>query len=463
MKDIFLSREPVIKADAFIGRQEEVTWIIEMLKRGPLNCSLVGEPRSGKSSLLYHVYQHQQDQFTNNGDNPLFVWIPLLEAAEQSSLAFWRHIFTRFNKALGRSATAYKEETDAAYLYRQLADELELIDRRPVVFFLDDFDVMAPSLTIHDLHWMRALIWRYKEFFAFVSANQFPIHVIEKQTSPDSVAVSPLANLFHEWHMGLLTQAEAQTLIRRAAEIEAFNLTAADEQFLLHEAGYHPNLLKLACYHLFKTASPTESSARYDNARSDFRYDSHVEWLCKTLFERRRADQRQMLLQLAKGSVDADKLEVNARRRLHQMGLIKETGKQFSLFSDAFGYWISRRQTSLPQSEMLVAAHDTAVAPPSDHLIHHPDKRQVIVGKRTIQLTPLENRLLAYLLQHPHDTRTIEELRENVWGGRKSKSVVEKGINRLRAKIEPNANHPRYLLSIYGQGYMLRPDGSPAA
>ncbi|MFZ4656185.1 MAG: helix-turn-helix domain-containing protein [Caldilineaceae bacterium] len=70
-------------------------------------------------------------------------------------------------------------------------------------------------------------------------------------------------------------------------------------------------------------------------------------------------------------------------------------------------------------------------------------------------LTPTENRLVAYLLAKNERPATPKELREAIWGDEKSLAVVEKTINRLRKKIEPEPDRPRYLRNEYGEGYTL--------
>jgi DNA-binding response OmpR family regulator len=80
----------------------------------------------------------------------------------------------------------------------------------------------------------------------------------------------------------------------------------------------------------------------------------------------------------------------------------------------------------------------------------------VLVGEEEIHLTQLENRLISYLIQHKNEVCTIEELLDAVWGAEKTRSVVEKAINRLRTKIEHDPKRPRFILSARGEGYLLR-------
>jgi two-component system alkaline phosphatase synthesis response regulator PhoP len=85
-----------------------------------------------------------------------------------------------------------------------------------------------------------------------------------------------------------------------------------------------------------------------------------------------------------------------------------------------------------------------------------PEKKLVTIEDREVRLTPLENRLLAYFLRRANEVCTIEELLTDIWGAGKTRSVVEKGVSRLREKIEADPKRPRYLLSAWGEGYLLR-------
>jgi DNA-binding response OmpR family regulator len=81
----------------------------------------------------------------------------------------------------------------------------------------------------------------------------------------------------------------------------------------------------------------------------------------------------------------------------------------------------------------------------------------VSVGGEIQPLTPVEFRLLAYLANHAGRVVTQDALLEHVWG----QSYVGEGhmlqvaINRLRRKIEPDPNAPRYIITRVGVGYMV--------
>ncbi len=82
-----------------------------------------------------------------------------------------------------------------------------------------------------------------------------------------------------------------------------------------------------------------------------------------------------------------------------------------------------------------------------------------IEGKNLVRLTHLEFRLLHALMLHKGQVLPIETIVERVWGyaGKGDKELVRGLISRLRAKIEPDPHHPRYIHTIPGLGYSFNP------
>ncbi len=81
----------------------------------------------------------------------------------------------------------------------------------------------------------------------------------------------------------------------------------------------------------------------------------------------------------------------------------------------------------------------------------------VTMAGREVPLTPIEYRLLAYLAQNVGRVVTQDLLLEDVWGSEYigEGHMLYVSIKRLRLKLEPDPNHPRYILSKVGIGYLL--------
>jgi two-component system OmpR family response regulator len=78
-------------------------------------------------------------------------------------------------------------------------------------------------------------------------------------------------------------------------------------------------------------------------------------------------------------------------------------------------------------------------------------------GGETIDLTPKEFDLLAYLLRHPRQVRTREQILMAVWGYdfNGEDNVLDVYIRQLRVKIE-RPERQRLIHTVRGVGYVLR-------
>lgn len=87
----------------------------------------------------------------------------------------------------------------------------------------------------------------------------------------------------------------------------------------------------------------------------------------------------------------------------------------------------------------------------------HPAREELLRAGRPVRLTDVEAALLKVLMERPGDIFSREELIERTGasgGGR----AVDVQVTRLRRKIEPDPRLPRYLQTVRGRGYVLRPD-----
>lgn len=83
--------------------------------------------------------------------------------------------------------------------------------------------------------------------------------------------------------------------------------------------------------------------------------------------------------------------------------------------------------------------------------------RQVFRKERTIDLTIKEFELLKYLMEHPREVLTREQILENVWGYEfmGESNVIEVYIRYLRLKVE-NEGEKRLIQTVRGVGYVMR-------
>ncbi len=80
--------------------------------------------------------------------------------------------------------------------------------------------------------------------------------------------------------------------------------------------------------------------------------------------------------------------------------------------------------------------------------------KEVSVGGARVKLTSLEFRLLTYLIEHEGKVLSKKELFEKVWEDKfTGDGTLNVHIRRLREAIEIDPNTPRYIVTVWGDGY----------
>lgn len=84
-----------------------------------------------------------------------------------------------------------------------------------------------------------------------------------------------------------------------------------------------------------------------------------------------------------------------------------------------------------------------------------PIERVVWKSNNKIQLTRKEFGILEYLMRHPNEVISHEELLEHVWGTLVNmfSNTVYVHIKSLRQKLEDNSDKPHYIETVIGVGY----------
>lgn len=107
---------------------------------------------------------------------------------------------------------------------------------------------------------------------------------------------------------------------------------------------------------------------------------------------------------------------------------------------------VLRRAPTLPKEQDRYSFADVEV-----NLRSH----QVLRKGRQIDFSAKEFELLKYFLCHPGEALTRDRLLEDVWGydHYPTTRTVDAHLVRLRQKLEPNPEEPRYFLTVHGVGY----------
>lgn len=108
----------------------------------------------------------------------------------------------------------------------------------------------------------------------------------------------------------------------------------------------------------------------------------------------------------------------------------------------------------------------------AQHLIDAPTMRfgdlqinesthEVHLDGSVVELTSKEFALLAFLAASPRQVFSREQLLEHVWESSsewQNDATVTEHIRRLRAKLETDPDHPRWITTVRGVGYRFEPE-----
>lgn len=111
--------------------------------------------------------------------------------------------------------------------------------------------------------------------------------------------------------------------------------------------------------------------------------------------------------------------------------------------------WLSVQRCATPT---LIKPHETA--------FHIDPYTRIFINDRgeSIYLTAKEFDLLYFLFCNKGQVFTKEQLYENVWGYdyiTDAKNLTS-FIRKLRTKVEPDPESPKYILTVWGVGYKFR-------
>ena len=107
---------------------------------------------------------------------------------------------------------------------------------------------------------------------------------------------------------------------------------------------------------------------------------------------------------------------------------------------------VLRRTRTLPREQEHLSFGDVEV-----------DLRKHQVQRRgqAVEFSAKEFQLLKYFLCHPGEALSRDRLLDEVWGYERypTTRTVDAHIVRLRQKLEPNPEEPRFILTVHGVGY----------
>lgn len=243
----------IVHGDRFIGRQESLDTIDSRLiqPREPANLAIIGQPRSGKSSLVYQALIERKDQLIK--ENFIPIWVNL--STYEESKAFFQSLVTvcleeledldQLNAEIQRTAD---QASDGQLLwneeYRRIQRFFKKVRRTGylILLILDEFDSARYLFkdSISDFQKLRELSYAPELGVTLITTSRRNIKTIELQAGD----ISTLSETFRRHYLAMFDDQEVQVFFDRLASAGVTVCEALKNDILSYCGGY-PYLLDI--------------------------------------------------------------------------------------------------------------------------------------------------------------------------------------------------------------------------
>jgi len=448
----------------FFGRRSEVeTILMGVCAEKPRSFVIHGRRTMGKTALLQYLchpegapreYQSLLGKFGSPGSNRLeFIYIDFYQVNGEDAIIFLFANLLRNKRLSEASEIPYNVGTppskpEAKKAVEEICQWFFDQDTR-LVICIDHFDRAYRSLSLEDDSYLRSLI----KLQAFIYATDKSLPEL-RASAPN---VSPLYNILMPRVIGLLNEKEAAEIMsapglasqqKQGAAMEpaiiqtlqpAFNQD--DNQFLRMITGLHPYLLVVACEHLFQIYTDTPALQGLLKPNKPMREQITREILILPAVQEILAfywgelnpELQRILSEIAEARSDTN-FDPGLINLLARKGLVKidwTAGGQPSIFSELFRIYILENKAATRKE----------------------------LKPNTLDLPPIDQKLLQYFQARPNQTCSFEELLSNVWGDPETtKGSLDAAVHRLRRKLKDTSGKDWiFIENVRGEGFKYMP------
>jgi len=341
----------IVRGDRFIGRKENLRVIENRILRpkDSGNLAIIGEPRIGKSSLVYKAVIEKKDELINKKLFP--IWINL--GTYDKPAIFFRSLVTLCHDELEglnfltdpiRKAAekAFEDELSWSEGYSRIQRFFEQLKKAGyrILIILDEFD-HARNLFKGDMsafQGLRELSYRPEWRVTFITTSRRSIRDIELQTG----AISTFDGIFHKHYLSMFQDSELQEYFNRFLTV-GIPLNDLSRERVLFFCGGHPFLCEMLGYEVvenYRESKKVNINAAAHNISQSFldQYDRMVSLL-------QEDNSLNKLLQILFGPVvDVKQTDVD---EFLKYGLIKTYQNSYAAFSEHFQIFLSLVQRDI--------------------------------------------------------------------------------------------------------------------
>lgn len=372
----FTFGNPIRQPERFYGRKAELGQVATRLLSGALeSTSLIGERRSGKTSLLkYLAHEQGAAQLGLTPGRYCMVYIDFEGLTDITPMRFWQRVLG----ILGRSlCTPELDQTIAAFLQLESFDVFDLEDvfqavdalGVKIVLLMDEFEyvIQNPNFGASFFAGLRSIAINYP--LALVTATR---RELVDLCHSEEIKGSPFFNIFATVFLRPFSPAEVHELLDGYTAGSDLAFDPQEKEFVLRIAGGYPIFVQVAGHFLWQgKRQGLAGPALLDFAWANFdqQADPHFNYLWNQCSE---SEKITLLATLAlsagkssKKSVPSleniAKLHGRARLDLFELGkrglLVEENG-EYRLFSPSLATWVGREIMAAPGQEESAASVD---------------------------------------------------------------------------------------------------------
>ncbi|MBN1873931.1 MAG: winged helix-turn-helix transcriptional regulator [Anaerolineae bacterium] len=433
-------------------RQDVIKRVFQFLTAGD-SCLIVGIGSVGKSNLLRSIQNEEilPVYLQDEKDDFLIIYVDINKVLEYSSWGLFELMLHQMFMALSSKIDDDKVlnavddlhqraiHPETRYLAFRFADRaVNLIYQKlklKLVFIFDEFDSICQKLLPRDFSALRALRDDHKYRLMYVVATRTELdHLREDPGEIESFEELLSPNII--W-LGPYSEIDANFMLQRLSTRYNINLDERVSHELLVATGGHPGLLRVA-YRIAIDHPPHLLDALLLN--------SQILVECERIWHSLDSEEREALVYLAMNRGLIERYDV-ILTRLHHKGLIGGPWtSQNAIFSPLFVEFV--------RLQRIVTGEDIQI---------DRERRLVWVEDRMIEgLSPLEFRLIEYLETRRGQVCSRDELAEYLYpadmayeGEGVSDARLGSIVTRVRKRIEPDPENPKYIVTVRGHGYKL--------
>lgn len=447
---------PIRDPQDFFGRKLQLQRIFEAIQKQQ-NVSLIGEARSGNTSLMQMV-QHPEIRHKFHMDDAadIFIYITA-EVLDSSPEDFFHELFSKISLALPDFPGAdLTEKPDFA----EVRDLLRSLRGYRLILMLDEFEYLASEWSVTELGFLRGMCMQAGLQIVLITATRNPLHEIV----PMDRMLSAFFNIFQPVRVGAFLPEEFNEFLGTMGGITGLPLLLY-EQDILELAGRFPFFVQLACSELFEATRANQGNIPSDwyrlvRARFAIGARGHFQYIWE---HELNVAERHALVDLLVNISPSDAI----RQELEDKGYLAHGRIFSSAFRDYVEEVTRKGSVAAPLSEPSLSS--AAPQPENNRrnlpLVMEEKTRKVWVCGIEVGTNITENEfsLLSLLSETPGATCNWHMISKAVWGDEyltPDKGRIHKMVSRLQEKLKGYANF-ELIISIRGVGYKLAESSPP--